>query len=40
MEKFLLSTDIESILLQNYDFFDDLKDEHFLLLGASGFIGS
>ena len=40
MEKFLLTTDIESILLQNHDFFDDLKDEHFLLLGASGFIGS
>ena len=40
MEKLLLSTDIESILLRNHDFFDDLKDEHFLILGASGFIGS
>lgn len=40
MEKSLLSTDIESILLRNHDFFDDLKDEHFLILGASGFIGS
>ena len=40
MEKLLLSTDIESILLHNHDFFDDLEDEHFLILGASGFIGS
>ena len=40
MEKSLLSTDIESILLRNHDFFDDLKDEYFLILGASGFIGS
>jgi len=40
MKKFLLSTDIESILLHNHDFFDDLEDEHFLILGASGFIGS
>ena len=40
MENLFLNTDIESILLRNHDFFDDLEDEHFLILGASGFIGS
>lgn len=39
MENLLLNTDIESILLRNHDFFDDLEDEHFLFwahLDSSG----
>ena len=40
MKKLFLNTDIESILLRNSEFFDDLDNEQFLILGASGFIGS
>jgi len=40
LKKLFLNTDIESILLRNSEFFDDLDNEQFLILGASGFIGS